>query len=158
MNRPLLASSVVMVAVPLIVASLMGALASGTVPAAFPELPRKVVSDLQRRGCIVPPDRATGGGRNVLIGDFSGRGLRDSAILCKHGQQASLLLYLDGQESAPAVFNTTAAGLDEDPEASRAITVKRSPHGSPCVEDGIGMGSSVYCYGSEGWIKSGGAD
>ncbi len=129
----------------------------------FPQLPDTVARDLNRRGCNVVR------GNNVISGDFTASGQRDWAILCQQGNQASLLIYLAGS-SEPAVFGTNGA-LGDDPESARRIRIasfdyvaKHNPGIRPadvpgaCIEDGAGMGSSIYCYLNGAWVRLAGAD
>jgi len=130
----------------------------------FPHLPGAVASDLNRRGCNIVR------GNNVISADFAATGQRGWAVLCQHGNRASLLLYLAGS-SEPAIFATHGAGLAEDPEGVRGIRVarwdyvaqhnpgiRRAAVPGTCLEDGTGMGSSIYCYLNGGWVVLAGAD
>jgi len=130
----------------------------------FRQLPDTVARDLNRRGCNVVR------GNNVISEDFTGSGQRDWAILCQQDRVASLLIYIAGS-SEPAVFGTHGAGLVDDPESARGIRVassdyvaKHNPGIRPetippaCIEDGVGMGSSIYCYVSGAWMVLAGAD
>jgi hypothetical protein len=129
----------------------------------FRQLPSTVASDLSRRGCNIVRG-------NVISEDFAGTGQRDWAVLCEQGGQASLLIYLAGS-GAPSVFSTHGAGLVDDPESTRGIRVARwdyvrrhnpgiRPATAPraCIEDGVGMGSSIYCYLNGAWLVLAGAD
>jgi hypothetical protein len=130
----------------------------------FRQLPDIVASDLNRRGCNIVR------GNNAISEDFAGTGQRDWAVLCQQDNQASLLIYPAGS-SKPAVFGTHGAGLVDDPESARGIRVARwdyvvqhnpglRPAAAPtaCIEDGVGMGSSVYCYLGGAWAVLAGAD
>jgi hypothetical protein len=130
----------------------------------FPQLPDTVARDLNRRGCNVVR------GNNVISGDFTASGQRDWAILCQQGNQASLLIYAAGS-GEPALFGTHGVGLGDDPESARGIRVasfdyvtKHNPGIRPadvpgaCIEDGAGMGSSIYCYLNGAWVRLAGAD
>jgi hypothetical protein len=130
----------------------------------FRQLPRAVADDLNSRGCNVVR------GNNVISGDFYATGRRDWAVLCQRDNQASLFIYRDGG-SEPAIFNTHGSGLSEDPESARGIrsvrwdyVARHNPGIRPglnqgvCVEDGVGMGSSIYCYLDGAWVPLAGAD
>jgi hypothetical protein len=130
----------------------------------FRQLPDTVASDLNRRGCNIVR------GNNVISEDFAGTGQRDWAVLCQQDNQASLLIYLAGS-SKPAVFDTHGAGLVGDPESARGIrvadwdyVVRHNPGIRPaaapraCIEDGVGMGSLIYCYLNGAWAVLEGAD
>jgi hypothetical protein len=53
-------------------------------PTAFPELPRNVVRELQRRGCSIPQEAFTKKPHNVITGQFARPGERDWAVLCSN--------------------------------------------------------------------------
>src|ERR1051325_8414392 len=74
----------------------------------YPEgLPSTVKSDLRSRGCNVLRDRGL-----VIEPEFT-------AVLCRIGDEASLLIYAPGA-GKPSVFNRHSGGLDEsNPEAAR---------------------------------------
>jgi hypothetical protein len=130
----------------------------------FPQLPGTVASDLDSRGCNIVR------GNNVISGDFAGNGERDWAVLCQQDNQASLLIYLAGT-SKPAVFGTGRYGLVDDPESAREIRVagwayvvrhnpgiRAAAAPTACIEDGVGMGSIIYCYLDGAWAPLAGAD
>lgn len=130
----------------------------------FRQLPGAVATDLNHRGCNIVR------GNNVISEDFDGTGQRGWAALCQQDNQASLLVYLAGS-SKPAVFGTHGAGLVGDPESARGIRVadwdyvaRHNPGIRPaaapkaCIEDGVGMGSSIYCYLNGEWVRLAGAD
>ena len=67
-------------------------------PTAFPELPRNVVRELQRRGCTIPQpysDRRA----NVIRGEFVKPGQTDWAVLCSTKGSTSLLVFWNGSET-----------------------------------------------------------
>ena len=73
-------------------------------PAAFPELPRAVVGELQRRRCTIPqPYRNPGApGRNVIRGSFAKPGQTDWAVLCSVNGSSSILVFWNGSARNPA--------------------------------------------------------
>ncbi len=145
----------------------------------YPELPDRVATDLARRGCSVVPDRVRRGGRNVLRGEFTRAGQTDWAVLCRQGDQASLIVYPAGNPGDAVVLKTSASGLGENPEEARTIGVvqpdrlqmyarrRAMPPGVPeakvdfehaGIEDAIGMGSTVLYYSNGQWLRMPGAD
>lgn len=154
------------------------ALSEGLPVSKFPELPKEVASDLLRRGCTIVPDRARRDGRNVLHGEFARAGQTDWAVLCRRGDQASLIVYWAGKPENPDVLNTTSSGLDKNPEAARTIAVvdpdriqryaTRHAKGTNAemklqfnhsgIEDAVGMGSEVLHYVDGKWLRIPGAD
>lgn len=130
----------------------------------FRQLPGAVALDLNLRSCNIVR------GDNVIAEDFDGTGERDWAVLCQQDNQASLLVYLGGA-GKPAVFNTHSAGLVDAPESARRIRVADwryvAQHNSgirpatvpnACIEDGVGMASSIYCHLNGAWVRLAGAD
>jgi hypothetical protein len=80
------------------------------------------------------------------------------------------MIYLPGKD-VPDVFATHGAGLVDAPEGARGIRLadrdyvaKHNPGmrsgdlPKVCVEDGVGMGSSIYCYMGGSWALLAGAD
>jgi hypothetical protein len=144
----------------------------------FPELPKAVAVDLVRRGCTIVPDRARRDGRNVLHGEFVRAGQTDWAVLCRHGDRASLIVYWAGKSDNLEVLNTMPAGLGNDPEGARTIGVAdpdriqryatrhtgethsemmlQFSHSG--IEDAVGMGSEILYYHDGKWRIIPGAD
>ena len=122
-------------------------------------LPASVVSDLRARGCDLLPQHSV-----VQSAEFT-------AVLCRIGGEASLLIYTRGQAKA-IQLNKHPGGLDEkNPEAARGIRLvhwdyvaRHNPglstagHPQTCVEDGVGMGSALYCNLDGAWVGLAGAD
>lgn len=136
----------------------------GVPPWLVRELPGAVAGGLVARGCNLVR------GHGVASADFTGAGQRDWAVLCQQGHQASLMIYTAGR-GTPAVLGTHGGGLVDDPEAARGIrsvewdyVVRHNPglrgRSAPkaCVEDGVGMGSSIYCFLNGEWVGLTGAD
>ena len=74
-------------------------------PAAFPELPDKVVSQLQGRKCMIPqfPKGWTISDRiNVTRGEFQKAGQKDWAVVCATATEVTLLIYWNASEKDPA--------------------------------------------------------
>jgi len=64
-------------------------------PAAFPELPKNLVSELENRGCTIPQpytDRRA----NVIWGEFVKPGQTDWAVLCSTKGYTNLLVFWNG--------------------------------------------------------------
>jgi hypothetical protein len=69
-------------------------------PTAFPELPKNLASELDRRGTIPQPytDRRA----NVIRGEFAKPGQTDWAVLCSFHGVSSILVFWKGSERNPA--------------------------------------------------------
>ena len=70
-------------------------------PTAFPELPRNVVRELQRRGCTIPQNFSNQP-NNVIKGEFSKPGQTDWAVLCSLKGISTILVFWNGSETNPA--------------------------------------------------------
>jgi hypothetical protein len=79
-------------------------------------------------------------------------------------------LYLAGS-SKLAVFNTNGEGLTDAPESARGRRIadwdyvaQHNPGIRPaiapkaCIEDGVGMASSICCHLNGAWVRLAGAD
>jgi hypothetical protein len=78
-------------------------------PAAFSELPGKVVAELQRRGCTIPQQVFTKKPHNVVKGEFAKPGQTDWAVLCSVKGVSSIVVFWNGSKKNPASF----AGLED---------------------------------------------
>jgi hypothetical protein len=70
-------------------------------PTAFPELPKNVLTQLQRRGCKIPQVPMVDGRQNVIKGEFAKPGQTDWAVLCSIGGVSSILIFWNGSEVNP---------------------------------------------------------
>jgi hypothetical protein len=73
-------------------------------PAAFPELPGKVVRALERRGCTIPQGAFTKRRHNVIKGEFAKPGQTDWAVLCSVNGVSTILVFWNGSENNPAAI------------------------------------------------------
>src|SRR5689334_18492660 len=62
-------------------------------PAAFPELPKNLRAELQRRGCKIPQLPMVRGRQNVIKGQFAKPGQTDWAVLCSIERVSSILVF-----------------------------------------------------------------
>jgi hypothetical protein len=69
-------------------------------PTAFPELPRNVIRELQRRGCTFPQGTFTKKPHNVVRGEFSKSGQTDWAVLCSIKGVSTILVFWNGSASS----------------------------------------------------------
>ena len=94
-------------------------------PSAFPDLPRDIAAELERRGCRIP--QATfydSQPHNVISGEFARRGQTDWAVLCSTNGVSELLVFWGGEHRCP----------------------NRLPHGADrgCFQDVMGDGTMAY--------------
>jgi hypothetical protein len=138
----------------------------------FPELPSTVAAELRSRGCGIAREYTIRNHKNVLRGDFTGDYQEDWAVLCIAGQQAYVLVYGAGRAPA-AVLSRSPFTIPQSAEAGNSIRIvdrayvadhNRSTDlqslrkDASCVEDAVGMGSSIYCSVRGQWIRYAGAD
>jgi hypothetical protein len=70
-------------------------------PTAFPELPKSLVAELERRGCTIPQPY-TNRRANVIRGQFAQPGQTDWAVLCSSQGFSSILVFWNAAERNPA--------------------------------------------------------
>ncbi len=151
-------------------------------PKAFPQLPQKIMHNLQTRGCTVPQSYGNSVPHNVISGEFIKKGQKDWAILCSKNKVSSILVFCNGSTKyvakiAEAEDRGFLQGIDGAGNIgySRAIDVvdrnyilehykaysgpKPPPINHQGIDDGfLGKASTVlYYYGGE-WLKLQGAD
>jgi len=80
-------------------------------PASFTELPAPVLTDLERRHCMIPQTYEARTPENVIHGAFHEKGSSDWAALCSQNGTSTLLIYWSGSAAKPAEL---AAQLDTD--------------------------------------------
>ena len=71
-------------------------------PTAFPELSRKVIRELQRRGCTIPQPPSASKLHNVISGAFAKPGQTDWAVLCSLKGVSTILVFWNASEKNPA--------------------------------------------------------
>lgn len=141
-------------------------------PRSFPELPEKVVVELERRKCRVPQVTGVKKRMNVVKGEFREKGQMDWAVLCSVRGVSRVLVFWNGE-----VDDVVALGKREDGDGGylRYIDVAnehfmtdhwRMLHDSKPprfehsgIEDGIfEKGSSVWYFSKGKWTVVPGAD
>jgi len=71
-------------------------------PSAFPELPRKIRRELERRGCTIPQVWEDRKPHNVIKGEFTRKGQTDWAVLCSLNRVSSILIFQNASEQNPS--------------------------------------------------------
>ncbi len=74
---------------------------------AFPQLPPIVAAVLRARNCAVPQPALEGPPRNVIRGEFFGKGQGGWAVLCSVNNATSLLVFRNEKDGNPATATTT---------------------------------------------------
>lgn len=150
-------------------------------PTAFPELSRKVIRELQRRGCTIPQPPSASKLHNVISGAFAKPGQTDWAVLCSLKGVSTILVFWNASEKNPAEIatmedRTFLQGISPERIAySRAISAvgkdfimrHYNAYGGPKpphidhqgVDDAFLEKASVTWYFYDGkWLKLTGAD
>ncbi len=65
-------------------------------PSEFSQLPGKIITDLEKRGCTIPQTYFEREKQNVIQGEFKKKGQNDWAILCSNNNTSSILIYWNG--------------------------------------------------------------
>ena len=70
-------------------------------PSAFPELPKRITQELERRGCTIPQVSADKTQQNVIKGEFTSKGPTDWAALCSLNRVSTILIFRNASEREP---------------------------------------------------------
>jgi len=149
-------------------------------PSAFPELPKKVLADLKRRGCLIPQVPPAKQPQKRIKGEFAKPGQTDWAILCSVGGVSSILVFWNGSAANPAriaemkdlsllqQFGTGIAYSREIAPVDRAYILqhyqwygglKPPPPDHQGIDDEFVEKGSVVLYFYQGkWLRLTGAD
>ncbi len=154
-------------------------------PAAFPMLPKSIVGELQRRGCMIPQETFSKTPNNVVSGEFAKRGQKDWAVLCSVKGASSILVFWNGSARNPADLGAAddmrnylqgvwpwAETKSDTPEAlppqgSKFINDHYQAYGGPkpppIDHDGIDdafleKGSVVQYFSNGKWVQLTGSD
>jgi hypothetical protein len=76
-------------------------------PDIFVELPQKVISDLNSRGCTIPQAYNDPKPHNVIKGEFAKKGQIDWAVLCSKDRVSSILIFWGGSPKNVSDVETT---------------------------------------------------
>lgn len=71
-------------------------------PAAFSQLPKNIVSFLEKRSCTVPQIFGETKPHNVIRGEFARSGQFDWAVLCSRNRVSSILVFWNGSTKSVA--------------------------------------------------------
>lgn len=73
-------------------------------PSAFPELPKNLRQDLERRRCTIPQVWVIKKPHNVIKGQFVRAGQIDWAVLCSVDRASTILVYRNGSALNPSAI------------------------------------------------------
>jgi hypothetical protein len=139
-------------------------------PTSFPELPRNIVQELQRRDCTIPQVAGFNKRQNVIHGEFGKPGQTDWAVLCAKAGFVELYVLWNGRERDIALVGRWPLG---DPYDTAIAPVSRKyildhyrayggPQPPPVDHQGIecssGMASSILYFYKGKWLTLQGAD
>jgi hypothetical protein len=62
-------------------------------PKEFTNLPKEIISDLEKRGCTIPQSSMPVEKQNVIKGEFRQKGQADWAVLCSIDKSSTVLVY-----------------------------------------------------------------
>ena len=151
-------------------------------PAAFPELPKPFIAELEQAGCTVPQSDYRGGRTNVIEGSFGAPGQHDWAVLCSRDGSSLIRVYWGGPARCPSELHAApdAGYLQDLGEGrigfSRGIHKTTSHHEYPAdndttsvdrevqldhdaIDDAFeGKASTVYFCRKGTWVTFGGND
>lgn len=148
---------------------------------AFPTLPPAVAGVLRARNCRVPQPWMEGAPRNVIRGEFFGKGQPGWAVLCSVNNSSSLLVFRSDRDTDPEILNSAedsgylqGVGGDAIGYSREITTVSRDfivkhyrayggPEPPPIDHHGIDdaflekASVTLYFYGGK-WLQLQGAD
>jgi len=149
-------------------------------PAAFPQLPPRIRSALEGRGCLIPQNYSDAHPHNVVHGQFARPGQIDWAVLCSRRDTSTILVFWRGAadsvaELAPAADRNYLQEMPEGIVYSRGLGVADAryirqhyaryggPSPPPLDHDGIddgfeGKASEVHYSYRGRWLTLTGAD
>jgi hypothetical protein len=147
---------------------------------AFPDLSPTVAGVLRARNCRVPQPSADGAARNVIRGEFFGRGEAGWAVLCSVNNSTALLAFRSDRDTNPDTVSTSddrnyLQWLDDSIGYSREITAADrdfimrhyraygGPEPPPIGHDGIDdafleKASITWFFHNGKWVRLQGAD
>jgi hypothetical protein len=142
-------------------------------PTAFPELPKNLVTELERRGCTIPQP-FTNRRANVIRGEFAKPGQTDWAALCYCRGFLGLYVFWNGSEvdvavvgrrkfpeALPALFETAIAPVSRKYIVDHYLAYG-GPEPPPIDHQGIdwssGMASAILYFYKGNWLTLQGAD
>jgi len=125
-------------------------------PAAFRELPKGLVRELQKFGCTIPQAGGVSAPHNVIRGEFAETGKTDWAVLCSKGGASTVLVFWNGRKRNPGwvgraedgdlfTRRITAVGRKEIEERYRA----------PVDHQGIADASAIRYFVRGKWLELG---
>lgn len=134
-------------------------------PAQVRELPAVIKTDLEKRGCKIPRFTKWDARHNVIQGQFLKPGQRDWAVLCRHQDKSSILIYpgsttadvqlVRSEDHDPYRIIHTATTFVLQKRAIRDKLTESLPQfDHDGIEDGPIQRNAIVLYYSDGeWIE-----
>jgi hypothetical protein len=129
------------------------------------ELPALIKADLEKRGCSIPRFTRWDARHNVIQGQFLKPGQRDWAVLCRHQDKSSILIYpgsaaADVQTVRTAdhdpyrIIHTVTAFVLQKRAVRDKLTESLPPFDHDGIEDGQIQKAALVLYYRDGeWVQ-----
>ena len=138
-------------------------------PSDFPDLPKTLIRELEKRGCTIPQSTAIKEPHNVIRGHFAESGQTDWAALCSKDRASTLIVFWngsrhnaaqlarteDGDGSSPFIRRIEAAGAKDMLRRYRTSGGRKPPPSDhQGIEDsGLVARPVVHYYTKGKWIQ-----
>jgi len=138
-------------------------------PTDFPDLPKPLIRELEKRGCTIPQSTGVTEPHNVIRGHFAESGQTDWAVLCSKDRASTLIVFWngsrqnaselarteDGDGSSPFVRRILPAGAKDMIRNYRTAGGRRPPPSDhQGIEDAAVVAKPVVHFYSRGkWIQ-----
>jgi hypothetical protein len=129
------------------------------------ELPALIKADLEKRGCKIPSFTKWDARHNVIQGQFLKPGQRDWAVLCRHQDKSSILIY-PGSAAADVqtvrsedhdpyrIIHTVTAFVLQKRAVRDKLTESLPPFDHDGIEDGPIQKAALVLYYRDGeWVE-----
>ena len=129
------------------------------------ELPVVIRADLEKRGCKIPMFTKWDARHNVIQGQFLKPGQRDWAVLCRHQDKSTILIY-PGSTTADVqlvrsedhdpyrIIHTATAFVLQKRAIRDKLTESLPPFDHDGIEDGPIQKAAIVLYHREGeWME-----
>jgi hypothetical protein len=129
------------------------------------ELPALIKADLEKRGCSIPMFTRWDARHNVIQGQFLKPGQRDWAVLCRHQDKSSILIY-PGSAAADVqtvrsedhdpyrIIHTVTAFVLQKRAVRDKLTESLPPFDHDGIEDGRIQKAALVLYNRDGeWVE-----
>jgi len=123
-------------------------------PAAFRELPKSLVRELEKLGCTIPQASGVTEPHNVIKGEFAETGKTDWAVLCSKDRASTVLVFWNGKKRNPGQIAWRQDG-DMFTRRIRVVGREHIEKPPPIDHEGIGDASVIHYYLRGKWLELG---